>query len=68
MYLPWVHRMEKRDIYRPIFGTLALQPPAFIWCQLAGIPYLESIGGFTVFATLYLMPLYAWFEKKFPQP
>ena len=60
--------MEKRDIYRPIFGTLALQPPAFILCNLIGIPYLESIGAFTLFATIYLMPLYAWFEKKFPQP
>jgi len=57
--------MVKKDILRPIFGTLILQPPALIWCHLAGIPYLESIGGFTVFATLYMMPAYAWFERKF---
>jgi len=60
--------MVRKDILRPIFGTLALQPPALIWCYIMEIPYLESIGGFTVFATLYLMPLYAWFERKFPQP
>jgi|TARA_R110000822_G_scaffold281894_1_gene403514 hypothetical protein len=60
--------MINKDIYRPIFGTVMLQPPAYIWCQIIGIPYIESIGLFTVFATLYLMPLYAWFERKFPQP
>ncbi len=60
--------MEKKDIIRPIYGTIMLQPPTYLWCYYTGIPYLENLGIFTIIATIYLMPIYALFERKFPQP
>jgi len=60
--------LKKKDIIRPIYGTIMLQPLAFTWCYFTGIPYLENLGPLTVLATIYLMPIYAIFEKKFPQP
>jgi len=60
--------MNRKDIIRPIYGTVMLQPLAFLWCQLTGIPYLENLGPLTVLATIYLMPIYTLYERKFPQP
>ena len=56
--------MKKRDIYRPMFGLFALQPPTYLWCLLTDVPYLSNLGIFSLIATLYLIPVYAWYEKK----
>jgi len=60
--------MKRKDILRPIFGMVFLQPPTLLWCHLTDVPYLENMGIFTIIATLYLIPVYAWYERKFPQP
>ena len=56
--------MKKRDIYRPIFGLICLQPPTALWCLFTDIPYWSNLGVFSIIATLYLIPVYAWYERK----
>ncbi len=57
--------MKKRDIYRPIFGLFCLQPPTVLWCYLTDIPYWSNLGLFSLITTIYLMPVYAWYERKY---
>lgn len=59
---------KKKDIIRPIYGTLALQPLAFAWAYYQEIDYISTLGAFTVISTIYLMPVYSWFEKIWPNP
>ena len=56
--------MKKRDICRPIFGLISLQPPTALWCYFTDIPYWSNLGVFSIIATLYLIPMYAWYERK----
>ena len=56
--------MKKRDFWRPIFGLCTLQPPTALWCYLTEVPYWSNLGVFSVVATLYLIPVYAWYERK----
>jgi len=56
--------MNNRDIYRPFIGLLALQPLTLIWCYLFNIDYLQNLGIFSIICTMYLIPVYAWYERK----
>jgi hypothetical protein len=47
-----------------MFGLFALQPPTYLWCLLTDVPYLSNLGIFSLIATLYLIPVYAWYENK----
>ena len=55
--------MNRKDYLRPVFGTLVLQPLAMWWCYLTETPYLSNVGIFTIVATVYLIPVYAFYEK-----
>ncbi len=57
--------MNKKDIYRPIFGAITLQPPTYLWCEWTGLPYWDNIGLFTIIATIYLIPIYSWYERNY---
>lgn len=57
-------KLSGRDFWRPIFGLIALQPLTILWCYLFSIPYWENLGIFSIICTLYLIPIYAWYEKK----
>jgi hypothetical protein len=56
--------IQKRDWWRPFFGLCTLQPPTILWCYATNVPYVENLGIFSVLATLYLIPMYAWYERK----
>ncbi len=55
--------IKAKDIWRPIVGTLALQPLALCWAYFYNINYLENLGLFTVISTLYLIPIYYFYEE-----
>ena len=55
--------MTKKDIMRPIVGTLALQPLAFLWAGITNINYLENLGLFTIISPIYLIPIYYFYEN-----
>ena len=55
--------MTKKDIMRPIVGTLGLQPLAFLWAGITNINYLENLGLFTIISTIYLIPIYYFYEN-----
>jgi hypothetical protein len=57
-------KFKGRDFWRPIFGLVALQPLTIFWCHLFNISYLENLGLFSIICTIYLMPIYAWYERK----
>lgn len=57
-------KLNGRDFWRPIFGLIALQPLTILWCYFFNIAYLENLGIFSIVCTLYLMPIYAWYERK----
>jgi len=57
-------KLSVRDFWRPIFGLIALQPLTILWCYLFNIAYLENLGLFSIICTIYLMPVYAWYERK----
>jgi len=57
-------KLSVRDFWRPIFGLIALQPLTILWCYLFNIAYFENLGLFSIICTLYLMPVYAWYERK----
>ena len=59
--------MNRRSFYRPIWGTIALQPLAWVWCILGDLDYLNTVGPMTVAATIYLMPIYHWYEQYWDQ-
>ena len=50
------------DFWRPVVGTKALQPLALAWAAYAEVPYLETMGIFTVLSTIYLIPVYALYQ------
>lgn len=59
-----------KDIFRPIFGFLVLQPAVLLWFYLftddAWKTYTEGLGWpFQVFMTIYLIPMYAFYERFF---
>ena len=44
------------DWLAPVWGTVALQPFAYLWCIISDVDYISSLGPFTVLSTIYLMP------------
>jgi hypothetical protein len=50
------------DFWRPVVGTIALQPLALAWAAYSEVPYLETLGIFTVLSTIYLIPVYAIYQ------
>lgn len=57
--------MNKKDILRPIYGTIAFQPFAFLWALATGTPFLTEIGPFVVYSTLIFIPIYAIYERYY---
>lgn len=57
-------KLEGRDLWRPIFGLLALQPLTILWCYLFNIAYWANLGIFSILCTIYLIPVYAWYERR----
>jgi len=55
--------LSKKNLYRPIFGTFMFQPFALLWCYLADIDYLTSLGPFTIYATFCFIPIYTIYDK-----
>jgi hypothetical protein len=58
--------MNKKDILRPIFGTIAFQPFAYMWALSTGAPFWTEIGPFVVYSTVVFIPIYAMYEKYYP--
>ena len=58
--------MNKKDILRPIFGTIVFQPFAYLWALSTGAPFWTEIGPFVVYSTVIFMPIYAMYEKYYP--
>ncbi len=56
--------ISRRDFWRPIFGLIALQPLVLLWCLYFDIDYVQNLGIFSIICTLYLIPVYAWYERK----
>ncbi len=57
-------RLSGRDFWRPIFGLIALQPLVLLWCLYFDLDYVQNLGIFSIICTLYLIPVYAWYERK----
>ena len=56
--------LSGRDFWRPIFGLIALQPLVLLWCLYFNLDYLQNLGIFSIVCTIYLIPVYAWYERK----
>ena len=56
--------ISRRDVWRPIFGLIALQPLVLLWCLYFNLDYLQNLGIFSIVCTIYLIPVYAWYERK----
>ena len=54
--------MNRKDIIRPIYGTIVFQPFALLWCWLSGDDYLTMIGPFILYSTIIFMPIYSVYE------
>ena len=52
----------KNDILRPIFGTLLLQPLMLCWALWTDVNYITNLGPLTIITTIYLIPVYRWYE------
>ena len=52
-----------KDFWRPIFGTVLLQPLMLLWAFFTDTPYLTNLGPLTIITTIYLMPIYRWYER-----
>tara|TARA_R110002167_G_scaffold111007_2_gene282317 strand:- start:5950 stop:6144 length:195 start_codon:yes stop_codon:yes gene_type:complete len=55
--------MRWKDILRPTYGTVMLQPLTILWCWLFKLDYLAILGPFTIISTIYLMPVYLAYEN-----
>jgi hypothetical protein len=56
-------KLQSKDFWRPIIGLIALQPLTIIWCMMFNISYFENLGVFSIICTIYLIPVYAWYER-----
>tara|TARA_R100000900_G_scaffold70726_1_gene56015 strand:- start:76 stop:297 length:222 start_codon:yes stop_codon:yes gene_type:complete len=59
-----------KDIFRPIFGFLVLQPMVMIWFMLFTDDWVETYFNdlgwkFQIAMTLWLIPCYAFYERFF---
>lgn len=59
-----------KDIFRPIFGFLVLQPMVLLWFYIFTDDfwgtYTDGLGWpFQIAMTLYLIPMYAFYERFF---
>ena len=59
-----------KDIFRPIFGFVVLQPMVLFWFWIftddAWGTYTDGVGWhLQVAMTLYLIPMYAFYERFF---
>jgi len=59
-----------KDIFRPIFGFIVLQPLVMTWFMLFTDDwketYINELGWkFQIAMTLYLIPCYAFYERFF---
>jgi len=52
----------KKDFWRPIFGTILLQPLMIMWSIWTDTSYITNLGPLTIITTIYLMPIYRWYE------
>ena len=53
----------KKDIWRPIFGTVMLQPFMLLWAYYTDVSYLTNLAPLTILTTIILIPIYRWYEK-----
>jgi len=51
-----------KSFIRPIYGTLAFQPFALLWCWLTGMDYLTSMGPLTIYSMLCFIPIYHYYD------
>ncbi len=58
-------KLTARDYWRPIVGLVALQPLVLLWCWLTSTDYLSNLGAFSLLSTVYLIPIYAWYERRY---
>jgi len=63
-----------KDFWRPIYGTVVLQPLAVGWALATETTantftdiYWSNLGPFTIIATVFLMPAYALYERIYPR-
>lgn len=63
-----------KDFWRPIYGTVVLQPLAVGWALATETTantftdiYWSNLGPFTIIATIFLMPAYALYERIYPR-
>ena len=54
--------MNRKDVLRPIYGTIVFQPFALLWCWMTGDDYLTMIGPFILYSTIIFMPIYSIYE------
>lgn len=55
--------ISNKDFWRPFWGTLWLQPFAIIWAHITDTSYISNLGWFTLVSTIYLIPIYALYER-----
>ncbi len=58
--------MNRKDVIRPIYGTIVFQPFALLWCLLSGDDYLTMIGPFILYSTIIFIPIYSLYERFYP--
>tara|TARA_R110000824_G_scaffold135073_1_gene298109 strand:- start:490 stop:711 length:222 start_codon:yes stop_codon:yes gene_type:complete len=68
-----VKQSWRKDILRPIFGTVLIQPLMLLWAYYTDVSYITNLGPLTIITTIYLIPVYRWYEKiadsaKFDEP
>ncbi len=56
-------KINRKDFWRPFWGTLWLQPFALAWAFATDVSYMSNLGWFTLMSTIYLIPVYALYEK-----
>ena len=69
-----IHAKFGKDFWRPIYGTIVLQPVAVGWAIATETAsntftdiYWSNLGPFTIVATIFLIPAYAIYERIYPR-
>lgn len=69
-----IHAKFGKDFWRPIYGTVVLQPVAVGWALATETAsntftdiYWSNLGPFTIVATIFLIPAYALYERIYPR-
>tara|TARA_X000001036_G_C20575756_1_gene764580 strand:+ start:513 stop:716 length:204 start_codon:yes stop_codon:yes gene_type:complete len=53
----------QKSFIRPLYGTVAFQPFALLWCWVTGMAYWTMMGPLTIYSMFCFIPIYHYYDR-----